>query len=251
MAILDPQSFNALAVIKAALGDLGVVALEDGETPSQPEAIDALNRLNAMINGWSISSRLVPFVDREVFDITANDGTYTIGPGGDFNTVRPTTITGAALLLNSSSPPIEIPSAILTNDAYEAIQIKGLTNSQWTCLWYNPTYASGFGQIVLWPVPDTADNDLVLYRGDQIQGFTNLTTARAYPPGYFEAMEYNLAVRLSIPYGRPVTPDIRQMATESLALVKRQNYKLSDLMLDPALTNTPRTGYNILTGQGG
>jgi hypothetical protein len=48
-----------------------------------------------------------------------------------------------------------------------------------------------------------------------------------------------------------ITPELKGMATDSLALIKRQNYKLSDLEIDPALTHDRRGGYNILTGSGG
>ncbi len=91
----------------------------------------------------------------------------------------------------------------------------------------------------------------MLYRADQIAGFSDLTTNYDFPPGYQDALEYNLAVRLAIPYGRMVTPELRQMASDSLALIKRQNYKLTDLAIDPALTHSHAGWYNIDTGSGG
>lgn len=248
---LNPVSFNALAVIKAALGDIGAVSLEEDETVTSAMGQDAFNRLQALISSWSIHNLAIPFVEREVFAVTANQSTYTIGPGGDFDTIRPNVLTGAGLLLKTSTPYVEIPRAVLTDDAYQAIQVKDLTNVLWTSVYYNTTFTSNLGRIFLWPTPNTATNDLVLYRGDQVQGFTNLTSAQSFPPGYFEAMEYNLALRLSIPYGQPATPDLKEMAAVSFAALKRQNIKPADATLDPAMTKERRFGYNILTGTGG
>lgn len=247
----DPVSFNALSVIQAALGDLGVISLEDGLEVSSAQAQDGLRRLNAMISSWSIHRLAIPFISREVFSVVANQSTYTVGPGGDFDTVRPTQITGAALLLNTPTPPVEIPNEILTDDAYEAIPIKNLTNILWTKVYYNPTFAGGLASIFLWPTPTTAANNLVLYRGDQIQGFSNLTTPAAFPPGYFEAFEYQLAKRLAVPYGLSVSPDLARMSADAFSTIKRENYKMNDAALDPALTNDRRGWYNLLTGTGG
>lgn len=247
----DPVSFNALSVIQAALGDIGVVSLEDGQDVTAAQGQDALRRLNAMISSWSIHRLAIPFISREVFHVVALQNTYTIGPGGNFDTVRPTQITGAALLLNTPVPPVEIPNEVLTDNAYEAIPIKDLQNLLWTKVYYNPTFSGGLASIFLWPTPTTAANDLVIYRGDQIQGFANLTTAASFPPGYFEAFEYQLAMRLAIPYGIQVSPGLAKMAADAFATVKRENYKMNDAAIDPAFTNDRRGWYNILTGTGG
>lgn len=247
----DPVEFNAKSVIQAALGDLGVISLEDGQVVTPAQGQDGLRRLNAMISSWSIHRLAIPFISREVFTVVSNQSTYTVGPGGDFDTIRPTQVTGGALLLNNSSPPIEIPLGLMTDDMYQANQIKDLTSTLFTNYYFNPTYAAGLASIFLWPTPTTADNDFVLYRGDQVQGFANLTTASFFPPGYFEAFEYQLAKRLAVPYGVAVSPDLARMATEAFSTIKRENYKLNDAQLDPAWTHDHRGYYNILTGTGG
>jgi hypothetical protein len=142
---------------------------------------------------------------------------------------------------------------MLTDDAYQAIQLKTLSNAQFTNVYYNPTQP--LGTVWLWPNPNTASNQLVLYLQSQFAGFADLTTDYTYPDvaGYAEMLEYNLAVRLMAPYGRTGTDlqDVVQMARSSLALVKRQNYRMTDVAIDPALTQSRRGGYNLNTGQGG
>lgn len=238
---------TAREVVTEAFSLIGVET--EGTTLSAYDSAYAFRSLNNMIRRWSTSGLTIPVVVREVFSVTANQSTYTIGPGGDFDTSRPMGLTGASLLLNSSTPAVEVPTGLLTDDAYEAIKIKTLTNIQWTNVYYNQSYASGFGTIFLWPTPTVATNDLVLYRGEQLAVFPDLTTSSYVPPGYEDALSYQLALRLAVPYARPITDELRAQANTNLGDIKRQNAKMSDLRVDPALTEDRRFTYNINTGQ--
>jgi hypothetical protein len=321
---------TARTITTGALTLIGVYA--QGETPSAADAQDALRRLNLMVSSWRTQFGTVVAVERDVFTLTANQQTYTIGLGGAFNVQRPMTINGAGLLLNGldaaqavtsitrsaytatvtqtshgfsvgdevliaganeldynglqtvtsvptsntytftvqgtpvtpatgtitaaglSDQPVEIPRTVITDDGYQAIQIKTLTNAQFTNVYYNPTFP--LGTVFLWPCPNTAENQLVLYLQNAFSGFANLTTNYEYPdlPGYAEALEYNLAVRLAAPYGRSIAelPDVVDFARTSLGLIKRANTRLVDLPTDASLLAwNRRGGYNINTGTGG
>lgn len=247
------MSVTALQLITTAFQTLGVYA--PGDAIADADAQDGFRRLNAMMGSWALQPLTIPVIAREVFDLVSGQGSptnpYTIGPGGDFDTSRPLQLEGAGLVLGNSSPAIELPRGMLTDDAYEAIQVKTLTNALFTDVYYNATFDDGFGRIYLWPVPDSADNDLVLYRLQQLSAFVSLTAAYDLPNGYEEAMSYNLARRLAMPYGKPLNPDLLDLATQSLATIKRANTKLTDIPQDPAFTHDRRGGYNIQTGTGG
>lgn len=243
---------TARTIITGALGLCGV--LNGSEAASGDMAQDGLRRLNLMMNSLTVQPLSIPVISREVFDMTSGKGSptnpYTIGSGGNLNTTRPPKIVGVGLLQNpGAASEVEIPRSIFTNDMYEAIQVKTLTNALFTGLWYKPT--NPLGRIYLWPVPDVATNDLVLYLPQQLSEFTDLTTSYDLPPGTAEALEYNLAERLWAIYWRekPVPSPIAKMARSSLGVMKRSNVIMTDLQQDPALTHTARGGYNIETGQ--
>lgn len=228
-----------------------------GEAPDANSGAFAFQQLNWMLGSWAQQRGTIPVVAREEFVTVAGQGgpshPYTIGLGGDLNTDRPpnqASVTGAGLVLTSSSPAIEMPRALLTDDAWEAIQIKELTNNLFTSVYYNPTYALNLGTINLWPVPDVSSNLLVLYLQKAISLFANRTTTYYFPPGYDDAITTNLAVILSGPFGR--TPDdiLTQRARESLAVLKRVNLPISDLPQD-LLVWTKNGYYNINTDAGG
>lgn len=220
-----------------------------GQSLSAADVNEGLFWLNALMSELSIQSLTIPSVSREVFDITANQSTYTIGPGGNFNTIRPPIgIDNATLLLNTASPPIEIRLRLLTNQAYQAIPLKAQTNTLFTSLFYNPTFVtSGLGTIILWPVPTTAANDLVLYIETPLTEFSDLTTQYQIPPGYVTMLVSNLAVRLAEPFTRPVSENLSRLATTSLANIKRNNVKPGDLVND--FTSRSSGIYNIQTDQ--
>lgn len=240
-------TWTAQKIILAAMNMLGI--RQSGETMAGADMQDALDLLNGMIDGWGLQPGTILNQQREVFPLVAGQGgpanPYTMGPGGDFNTVRPVYVTGAGLLLGTS-PTIEIPLSFLTDDAYEAIRIKDLGSPYPTSLYFNATQP--LASIYLYPVPTSALNDLVLYSLDASLGFANLTTQYTFAPGYVEAMEYNLARRLAAPYGQPFTPELDQLARKSLAWVKTANTRMVDLSLDGALTIGSQKPWNILTG---
>ncbi len=246
------MSTTALTVITAAFQLLNV--FQPSEPIPSTDAQAALGWLNRMLSGWAQQSTTIPSIARNIFPIVSGKGEYTIGTGGDLNIVKPAnqqSIVAVGLLLGASVPPVEIPRGIFTDDGWQSTRIKGLTNSLFTDLYYNPTFTtSGFGTIDLWPIPLDATNSLVLYVAEALTQFATLTTVYQIPYGYEDALIYNLARRLAKPFGATVDQDLIDMAVSTLRLIKRSNVKVSDLPND-AVLKYARSGYNIDTGTGG
>ena len=96
--------------------DIGAYAA--GETLTASDAQDGLRRLNNLISGWRTQYGTVTAIERWVFPLTANQQTYTIGNGGDFNVPRPVMVTGAGLLLNGLASAQSVTS--ITRSGYAA-----------------------------------------------------------------------------------------------------------------------------------
>ena len=241
---------TARELLTSSFLDCGIIS--SGETLDGPMGQDGLRRLNNMVAGWRTQYGTVLSIDRNVFNLVANQQNYTIGPGGDFDVARPLTITAAAILLNGSAPqPVEVPRPVITDSGFQAIQIKDLPNNQFTVVYYNPTFP--LGTIFLWPVPDVNTNQLVLYLQNAFTGFEEISVDYDWPdnPGYAEALQYQLDLRLFTPYGVPPTiaGPIMELARSTFGNIKRANNRLKDLLSDAAIfANDPRTGYNINVG---
>lgn len=250
---------TAEAIITSAFDAVGIYA--PGESLTADDANGALARLNLLMGTLRLQPLTQGVVSREEFDLVADKGgpddPYTIGSGGDFDTDRPISLEGASILLVQPDPSynVEVPRAVLTDDGWQAIQIKTLSATQFTDVYYNPTFrTSGLGTINLWPVPNVTTNKLVLYMLQTLRAFSTLTTQYYLPPGCADMLQYQLARRLLTPYGvtDPATvSDIKELANSTMGVFKRANAKLTDLPTDPALTRDPQGGYNILTGTGG
>jgi hypothetical protein len=67
------------------------------------------------------------------------------------------------------------------------------------------------------------------------------TTAFVAPPGYLDAVRYNLALRLSIEWNKPLKPLVAAMAIESLAIIQRLNDITPQMTCNPGVL-PPRSG---------
>ena len=81
---------TALALINSSARKIGVRGT--GKDLSADELTDWLTGLKQMLDGWADETALIPWGSKETFSLTAAQS-YTMGTGGDFNTLRPIRIT--------------------------------------------------------------------------------------------------------------------------------------------------------------
>lgn len=228
-------------LVTRALKTLGVLAA--GETATAEDAQDGLLSANDMVDSWGLDRLIIHEIVRTVKTLTANTASYTIGPGGAINIPRPTWIDQANLIIDTgASTPTEIPIELFTDQRWQGIRQKTLTSSLSQGVWYDHAWTAGLGAIWPWPIPSTGTTQLVLYApGTAVSAFASLNTDYTFPPGYRDALHYNLAVRLAPLFGRQLDGVVAQMAIDSLAKVKRANNRPRELVCDEALLR--RGGY--------
>ncbi len=231
-------------LINTSLRILGT--LSSGETASAAESTDGLNTLNRLIDSWSNENLLIPNKVREVFALVANQQTYTMGTGGNFNTPRAQRIENTIIQLATNSPVLELPMKMLTKDEYASIILK--TNTSAFPIYMYNDHAYPLDSINVWPVPTSSANNIVLYSWKPLAILSTLTTALSLPPGYQRALSFALAIDLSSEYGRAVTQIVADMAIESKAAIKRINHRAPLLQVDDALRANPSI-FNWYTGE--
>lgn len=230
-------------LVTASLRLIGAAA--PGESVSATEATDGLATLNRMISGFSNEKLMIYAKVREEFTLTANDGIYSMGSSGDFNTSRPQWIESATLEDQSQSPDVEIPIKIIRNASeWAEIISKDATSTYPRYLFNEKTYPTD--TINLYPIP-TAANKLVLYSVKPLTEISTLDTSVSVPAGYEECLIYNLAMRLAPEYGKQPSELVMMTAIESKASIKRVNHKPSFLKVDNALINSGV--FDINTGE--
>lgn len=233
---------TGLDLVSGSLRVLGVLATN--EQPTAAEANNALQSLNDMIDSWSNERLTIYSIVREVFALVGGQQTYTFGSGGNFNSARPVLIENALLQLPGSNPIVEIPVDILNKDQYSGALIKTLMSAFPLCLYNDDSFP--LANINVYPVPSAACN-LVLYSAKPLTQIASLTTTIILPPGYQRAIKYNLVIDLAPEYGRPVKPEVVEIANSSKASIKRRNSKTLYLQVDDALRPRPAV-FNWYTG---
>jgi hypothetical protein len=213
-------------IIRKALGVILVLGQQDVLSSSDEQ--DGLDSLNTLLESWRLE-RLSCFAQRqENFPLVAGTATYTIGPGGNFNTDRPVRLIDAYVLYQTVSFPI----LLITQQQYDAVPVKTIQGLP-TALFYNPQFP--VGSITMLPVPYTSGIQLYITSFLEIQSFAAVTDALSLPPGYNRALIYNLAVELAPIYGKSVAPEIAAIAVASKRNIKRINYQMQPASFDGAL----------------
>lgn len=218
--------------IKAAMRLLGLLA--PGEEPTADEAQGALESLQAMLDQWSNSGFLVPVITTESFALTNGQASYTYGSGGDFNSTRPQEILGAYI---RGSGGTDHPVTCINRERYNVIPNKG-SPSLPQQLYFVPGYP--LANVYLDNAPDAAYT-LFLDTLKPLTTPAELTDSQSFPPGYDQAIRFNLAVNLAPEYGKTPDPVVVARADESLADLKRQNTRVPILRTEMGVRGT----YNI------
>jgi hypothetical protein len=92
---------QALDLVTRALRAVGAFA--PGDTIDSDDANDALSMLNDMLEQWSNSTMMVPYVTEIIFTLTSNTASYTIGQGGTVGGSVTGSISGTTLTVSAVS----------------------------------------------------------------------------------------------------------------------------------------------------
>lgn len=223
-------------IVTSALKKIG--ALAPGESLDASEAVDGLSELNRMLGSWSNEHLLIYSRVREQLALTASDGVYTMGSSGDLNTTRPVAFDEVAILDGTS----ELPVRIVSLSEWQAIQVKDSDGTP-SVLFDDGGYP--LRTLRLYPRPSQAYT-LVLWSTKPLTQIATLDTELSLPPGYEDALVYNLAIRLAPEYGKQASIEIVTLAVDSKADIKRANHRPRYLRVDAGLLGVG--GFNILTG---
>ena len=234
---------TALDLITNALLDLGVLA--DEETPTSSQAAGGLRKLNNLIESWNIEGLMPIGGTAQTFPLVSNQGTYTLGVGGDFNTARPNIVT-ACYVRDTTQPVatrVDYPLYMYTEKEFSEVPLKGLESTLPMGVYFDN--ATPLTNVTFYPIPSTANYTFVMW-SDVILPSLTLTQQIAVAPGYARALEANLAVELAASYGVVPSESLVAIALTSKENLKIKNFDLNELNIDPRLTGN--VYFNYITG---
>lgn len=241
------QLYTAFDLVKASMRLIQVSAADTDLTAAELD--DGIQSLNRMLDQWGVEELMLYQVIRETFTLTQGTNPYTIGYGGVWNTVRPIKIVGAYLTLNNGSLPVDYPMGILEAEDYNAIRLKTLSTNFPAYLYYQPSFP--VAEAYIYPV--FAPNDpstqgpatITLTSWKPLPLITDPTCYIELPPGYWEAIVFNLAVRIAEEYQFDIRATTVALAQNALRIIKRMNQRTPTLQTDTALMSDRFMRYNI------
>lgn len=186
-------AYTAQVLISKSLTDLGI--LEQGGTPNVSDSNAMLTLLNFIVQQWHLKNLFIWQIVSTNWPLSANVGTYTIGPAGTFNGPRPTYIEEAYINFvgpgtNVISTPLNLLSAKQYNDINDLSATAELPQGL-----YNDR-ASPLSTLALYPKPRcTVVTTLQLLTWAQLASYATLATSADLPDGYAEALTAALALR--------------------------------------------------------
>lgn len=229
-------------IIRSSLRKIGVLAA--GEPLTAGEGADALQSMQSMVEAWTLEPLLIPVVSVVTFELIAGQSEYTIGiwPGEDtppanhIETARPEQIIAAFIRDPYNT---DYPQTFMDVDTFSRISRKTTVSRP-----------SRFYVRKGWPL-NTILFESEPYQGDElhlevVQPFSEylstacLTDAVNLPPGYINALTYNLCIELADEWGKQVSNAVAITAVNGKKMIKRSNYKNPKLFVDRALSTKDR-----------
>lgn len=221
-------------------------------TPGEPidgvEASNALTVLNRLLAAFSMEWGLINSTTIEYFPLILGKGTnlnpYTIGPGGDFNTVRPDSIFIAKIY--DTQAGIYYPLKIVADNQYRAITLDNIPSIP-KSLYYDEQYPSG--NIYIYPIAGLTTYQLYLESIKPMAQFSTLTSAMNLPGEYFEELVLLGADELAPEYGYELSQRQVQKIEDVKQKMKARNFKRAAASFDSAINGQSRmAGGTILDG---
>lgn len=222
-------------LVRKALGKILVIGTQD--TLSSSEMDDGLDALNLMLDSWRLERLSIWSLKHDSKALTGSVGTYTIGPGGDIDTVRPTKIEDAFVRYSNADYMLDVIGQV----QFDQIPYKNLTGVP-RKLFYDA--AMPLGSITVFPIPLSSAFTLYINSYGEIESFANTSDVFNLAPGYARAIINNLAIELAPDYNKSAPAEVVKVAMESKRNLKRLNTQDVIAQVDKALLR-PSVVYDI------
>lgn len=233
----------ALSTLLYAAFRIAGITDRPGRTPSADQFADAIPTLNRMLGLWNIDQLLILGISINAYTLTAGKKTYQIGPGGaDFPAAaRPIEIDRANIIVNTTTPVVREPVCLLTPRQWAAIAVQDIPGTiPWSL--YNDG-GTPFATLYLYGQALTT-YQLELFTWQPIPSFAALTDQVILPPGYEEAIVWNLAIRLAamFPTQQKIIAKADIFARDALTAIESFNSLPTTMRCDEAIVRAGGRG---------
>ncbi len=214
----------------------------------------AFDTLNDILDQNKARTSMMFELKRQLLNTVANQASYQVGAGAEWNISRPQKILRAGFVNTYLNPtdPLETPMHVFTDEEWSQVALKSLTNSVCWALWYesNFTDPDGYAHAYPYPVPSVAAK-VALYVPTPMGEQTDLDATISFAPGYRKYLKCAVAVCACESFEREPGPILLRELSEATKIVERANAKPMSLRMPRMLVRRMNRGggFNILTDQ--
>ena len=167
-------------LIKGAMRLINIV--QANEEPTADDMDIAVQALDGMVDSWSNDSLMIYTKNPFNFDTVGGKQSYTLGPGGEWNTERPMNIDQAYVhYQGAGSQPVDMPIQLANDAQWASIAVKSVMTTFPTVMYDNGNYP--LRTISIWPIPSGVQT-LTLWLWQPLLDLTNLDQEVMFPKGY-------------------------------------------------------------------
>ena len=224
-------------IVARSLRMSGIIGI--GQRMSSDDAQTTMDALSDILAQWQVQRWLV--YGLETHSVTANGAlSYSIGPGGDFNMVRPDRIEAAFMRFNNTGVTTVDRPLVLINarEDYNRIATKNI-GSVPNSVFYDNAYP--VGELYFWPVPASGTCNLFVTTKTPLPQISDMTQVLDMPPEYIAPLRYELASLLRTEYTLPPDPKLEALLTKGKSILRNANAQVPTL----------RMGATVPGGNGG
>lgn len=237
-------------IIYMALRHLGQIRA--GQTSFPELMADGLIALNGMIDSWNTNRLLIYTISDAIYPFATSQQSYQIGPSAvDFQAPRPTRIEAANILITSNPvQPARRPLILVNSMGWSKVQVPAVSTSVPLYLYCDYDFPNA--NLFFWPFP--IGNQLELFTWTALSGASDLTVPIVTPPGYFNALTYNLAidmipmVEISTKTKQRTLGTVIALAGKYLTAIESLNAPSYEMTVDAGLPGSRHGRFNPLTG---
>ena len=115
-------------------------------------------------------------------------------------------------------------------------------------MFYDSAYP--VGNLYVWPIPQASLFDIFITVKDTLTSVSPGQQTLNLPPEYYNAILYNLAVRLRASYQLPMDPGLIALAEDGLAVIRQGTVQIARLRMPGAIAGRGGT-YDPYGDRGG
>lgn len=216
-------------LITAAIRKLGVLA--EGQVPTTENINDGIVALNMLVA--KLRGKGLPLWARKTypFSLTLNTAVYQIGIGKTLNTPYPLHVLQAYRVDGSDTTKIDVQ--VIPNYNFNLYP----TSSGGTPIQLSYQPFINYGEISVWPVPDTAalSTTITIIYQAPFEYFNAATDTMDFPEEWYMPIVYNLAVALAPEWGIPLADrsQLKEEAKMYLDEVENMGYEDGSFYAQP------------------